>query len=153
MERLIIYLRRKGAKGRLMLVLSTCWKCRECWEKRNTSSHKKLNSLVPTCYNNVTFPAFLRGNIGRVGVGACQCQLCKWYQRRVLRVSGGHHNIFNPCLSLVSSDRILTYWKLRKIFPSRSEMNDLNLSKLIASIREISVLMLNTKACLPTCFG
>ena len=80
-KRLIIYLRRKGAKGRLlMLMLSTCWKCRECWEKRNTSSHKKLNSLVPTCYNNVTFPAYLRGNITRVGVGACQCQLCKWYQ-------------------------------------------------------------------------
>ena len=147
MERLIIYLRRKGAKGRL---LSTCWKCRECWEKRNTSSHKKLNSLVPTCYNNVTFPAFLGGNIARVA-GACQG--CKWYQPSAESQRRGHHNIFNPCLSLVSSDRILTYWKLRKIFPSRSEMNDLNLSKLIASIREISILMLNTKACLPTCYG
>ena len=64
--------------------------------------------------------------------------------------SRGHHNTVNPCLSLVSSDRILTYWKLRKIFPSRSDKNDLNLSKLIASIREISILMLNTKDCLPT---
>ena len=65
----------------------------------------------------------------------------------------GHHNIFNPCLSLVSSDRILTYWKLRKNFPSESEKNDSNLSKLIASIREISILMLNTKDHLPTCCG
>ena len=147
MERLIIYLRRKGAKGRL---LSTCWKCRECWEKRNTSSHKKLNSLVPTCYNNVTFPAFLGVTLPGSGRGRVRTVSDI---SRVRRVSGGHQNIFNPCLSLVSSDRILTYWKLRKIFPSRSEMNDLNLSKLIASIREISILMLNTKACLPTCYG
>ena len=143
MERLIIYLERKGAKGRL----SSFWKCRECWEKRNTSSHKKLNSLVSYCYNNVTFPAFLGVTLPGPGWGVSAVSDISQAGPR------GHHNIFNPCLSLVSSDRILTYWKLRKFFPSMSEKNDSNLSKLIASIREISILMLNTKDHLPTCCG
>mgnify|MGYP001406723287 CR=1 FL=1 len=111
MERLIIYLERKGAKGRL----SSFWKCRECWEKRNTSSHKKLNSLVSYCYNNVTFPAFLGVTLPGPGRGVSAVSDISQAGPR------GHHNIFNPCLSLVSSDTILTYWKLRTFFPSWSE--------------------------------